>query len=108
MAILKKIKAATLMETLIATVLIMVIFIVASLILNNLFSSSIKSKTRGISAQLNEIEYLYINDKITLPFYDDFNEWNIVVEQIKNSEEISIIASKINTENTIEKIIFKK
>jgi len=108
MAILKKIKAATLMETLIATVLIMVIFIVASLILNNMFSSSIKSKTRGISAQLNEIEYLYINDKITLPFYDDFDGWEIAVEQVNNSKNVNIIATKNNTENSIEKTIFKK
>ena len=37
MALLKKIKAATLMETLVATVLIFVVFIMASAILNNLF-----------------------------------------------------------------------
>ena len=37
MVVLKKIKASTLMETLVATVLIIVVFMAASMILNNMF-----------------------------------------------------------------------
>ena len=105
MVILRKIKGSTLMETLIATVLIMVIFIVASLILNNLFSNSIKNNIRGISAQLNEIEYLYINDKMSLPFYDDFNGWEIAVERVNKTDTIHVNALNNSTGNTIEKTI---
>ena len=108
MVILKKIRASTLMETLIATVLIMVIFIVASLILNNLFSNSMKSSTRGITAKLNEIEYLYKNDKIRLPFYDDYNQWDISIKSIGNDELISIEAINNDTKKAIEKAIYKK
>jgi hypothetical protein len=103
MAVLRKIKGSTLMETLIATVLIMVIFIVSSLILNNLFSNSIKNNTRGITAKLNEIEYLYRNGKITLPFYDDYNAWEIKVELINTTEKVSIYAINTKISKTVKK-----
>ncbi|EDP71903.1 hypothetical protein FBALC1_12417 [Flavobacteriales bacterium ALC-1] len=107
MVILKKIKASTLMETLIATVLIMVIFMVASMILNNLFSNSIKNNTRTITAKLNEIEYLYINDKIVLPYYDDYESWLISFETSSNSI-VNIKATNEKTNKIIEKEISKK
>jgi len=80
MVVLKKIKGSTLMETLVATVLIVVVFMIASMILNNLFSNSIKSNTRVIDAHLNELEYFYTSDKLSLPYYDDFKSWQISAE----------------------------
>ena len=107
MDVLRKIKGSTLIETLIATVLIMVIFVVASMILNNLFSSSIKNNTRAITAKLNEIEYLCANDKIQLPFYDDYEHWEISVERIFDSKQIRIKADNSETGKQIENEIFK-
>jgi hypothetical protein len=72
MVILKKIKASTLMETLVATVLIIIVFIIASMILNNLFFNTIKNNTTQIDAHLNELQYLYINEKL---FMDCFNRY---------------------------------
>ncbi len=108
MVILKKIKSATLMETLVATVLIMVIFIVASLILNNLFTNRINNNTRSITAKLNEIEYLYINDQIIVPYYDDYNGWDIAVLLAGNRDEVHITATKAHTSKAIKKSINKK
>ena len=107
MVVLKKIKGSTLMETLIATVLIMVIFVVSSMILNNLFSSSIKNNTRAITAKLNAIEYLYINDKMVLPHYDDYERWMISVEQTADSKMIIIKAINSDTNKQIENEINK-
>ena len=107
MVVLKKIKASTLMETLIATILIMVIFVVSSLILNNLFSTSIKNNTRAITAKLNEIEYLYINDNISVPFYDDYENWMIALEEIPNSKMILIKAVNTTTDKRFENEIYK-
>lgn len=108
MVILKKIKGSTLMETLIATVLIMVIFVVSSLILNNLFSNSIKNNSRGITAKINEIEYQYKNDKITLPFYDAYNTWEINIEMADNREKVNINAKNTQTNKTVKKTIYKR
>ncbi|MEO1030044.1 MAG: hypothetical protein AAFX55_01505 [Bacteroidota bacterium] len=108
MVILKRVKSATLMETLIATVLIMVIFVVASLILNNLFSNRIKHNIRSITAKLNEIEYLYINDKLSLPYHDDYDGWTIDVVQFKNQEEVNLWATKTRPSKTVEKLIYPR
>lgn len=92
MVVLKKVKASTLMETLVASILIVVIFMLASMILNNLFSHSIKTNTKAIDTYLNEMEYLSINDEITMPFYDNFEAWTITAQrQILNKQGVIVI-----------------
>ncbi len=95
------------METLIATVLIMVIFMMASLILNTVFSNSIKSNTRSITAKLNEIEYLYRSDKLQLPYIDDYKDWIISAEHNKASKGIKIKASNAKTKKDIEQQVYE-
>tara|TARA_R110002050_G_scaffold26661_4_gene69960 strand:- start:3459 stop:3794 length:336 start_codon:yes stop_codon:yes gene_type:complete len=109
MVILKKIKASTLMETLVATVLIVVIFMMASMILNNLFSNSIKNNTRAIEAQLSELQYLNENDKLEIPYNEDFKDWQIVVDSYKenNMTIIEFEATNSNTSKTIIKEIIE-
>jgi len=116
MAILKglklgrKIKGATLMETLVATVLIVIVFMLASMILNNLFSNTIKSNTRVIDAYISELEYQYINDKITLPYQTDFKHWSIEIFETNSDRAITqpiIEAFNTETKQTITKAIFE-
>lgn len=102
MALLIKIKGATLMETLVATVLIIVIFVISSMILNNLFSNTIASNTRTIQAQLNKIEYLYLNEKIILPYDEEIGNWQISVEK-NNPDNISIQALNRVTKKQIQR-----
>ena len=85
MALLKKIKAATLMETLVATVLIFVVFMLASVILNNLFSNSIKNNTRAVDTRLYTLQYLWQNDQLQLPYDEEFDNWIITVEKITDN-----------------------
>ncbi|WP_299101945.1 hypothetical protein [uncultured Winogradskyella sp.] len=77
------------------------------MILNNLFSSSIKNSTRAINAKLNETEYLYKSAKIELPFYENYENWIIVVESISNSSFYSITATNETTKKVLEKEIYK-
>lgn len=67
------------METLVATVLIVVIFMVTSLVLNNLFAGSIKQNTWKVENRLRTLEYMIQHNKIELPYSEDFGEWNISV-----------------------------
>ncbi|WP_303316702.1 hypothetical protein Q4Q34_07815 [Flavivirga abyssicola] len=105
MAVLKKIKASTLMETLVATVLLVVVFMIASMILNNLFSNTIKNNTRNINAHLNELQYLYKNNKLTLPYYDDFKAWEVSIESDNNKGQGIIVfeAKNPKTDKTINR-----
>ncbi|WP_452596844.1 hypothetical protein [Pontimicrobium sp. MEBiC01747] len=105
MVILKKIKGSTLMETLVATVLIIIIFMVASTILNNIFSNSIKSDTNAIDMHLTELRYLEINNKIDLPYKESLGDWDIIIDSFR--ENITTIiefeANNIKTNKTILK-----
>lgn len=96
MVVLKKIKASTLMETLVATVLIVVIFMIASTILNNLFSNTIKNNTRVIDAHINELHYLYINDKVEIPYYDNYKSWEISIENDEDNILFEVLNTKTN------------
>ncbi|MDD7886052.1 hypothetical protein [Flavivirga sp. 57AJ16] len=109
MVVLKKIKASTLMETLVATVLLVVVFMIASMILNNLFSNSIKNNTRNINAHLNELQYLYENNKLTLPYYDNYKAWEVTIESqhSKGQEIIQFEAIHTKTDKTINKAIIE-
>jgi len=104
MVVLKKVKASTLMETLVATVLIIVVFMIASMTLNNLFASSIKNDTRAIDTHLNELQYLYLNEKLTLPYRDDFSSWRISIEVVEDKLSNNIVFNAINrnTNKTVE------
>ncbi len=106
MVVLRKVKASTLMETLVATVLIVVVFITASMILNNLFSNTIKNNTRDIDAQLNELQYLYINEKLLLPYQSNFDLWEIKVDSYKQNNQNIVEFEAVQTET--KKTILKQ
>lgn len=109
MVILKKIKGSTLMETLVATVLIVIIFMLASMIMNNLFSNAIKSNTRVIDTYISELKYLHVNDELELPYQTDFKDWSIEVYSVKNGEESNTFLEAFNTKTkqTITKQLFE-
>ena len=107
MVILKKIRGSTLMETLVASVLVVIIFLMASMILNNIFSNTVKNDTRDIETYINELEYLYKNEKLQLPYSDEFEAWNITVQGNTDYKETLIVfeAVKKNTNQTYSKQI---
>ncbi len=81
MAVLKRIKASTLMETLVSTVLIVIVFMVASMVLNSLFAGSISQHNDHVQQELLQLQYLYKNGKLEVPYYDELGPWEIVVTQ---------------------------
>lgn len=74
-----KLNASTLIESLVASVIIIIIFTITSLTLNNVFVSNIRSNTDPVENRLNELEYLYKNKKLTMPYREDFEGWNIIL-----------------------------
>jgi len=96
-------KGSTLIETLVATVLIVIVFIMASMVLNTMFSSSIKNSTRAIETELNQLQYLKLNDKLKLPYQENLGDWIINVEQYLENNVIvtEFEASNIQTNKII-------
>ncbi|TXN36125.1 hypothetical protein FVB32_16335 [Flagellimonas hymeniacidonis] len=105
MVVLKKLKASTLMETMVATVLIVVIFMFSSLILNSLFSAQVKGNLQPIKSHLHQLEYQYINQKINLPYYEEWKTWDITINTSQNAVQIEAVEKQDSGSRTIKRKI---
>jgi len=101
----KKIKASTLMETLVATVLIVIIFMIASMTLNNLLARNVKQNTELAEERLNALEYQYKNKGIKLPYYEDFASWEISISKDNRNGNALVT---LEAENAITKKVVTK
>lgn len=103
MVILKKIRSATLVETMVASVIIVIVFVVASLSVNNIFKGVINSDDSALRNRINELTYFIQNKKIKVPFYEETAPWDIAIE--KQEEEIVMeISNKKNGREETRKI----
>jgi len=103
MAILK-IRASSLVETIVASILIMIVFVIASLTLNNLFRGVIKNDTTQLDYRVKELRYLFQNDKLELPFFEENNMWDIAIEASENNFRLEAL-HKASNEIFITKLI---
>lgn len=102
MVILKKIKSATLVEALVATVLVVIIFVIASLILNNLVLNTFARRNHYLEYRLNELEYIVANNKITIPYKEEYEDWNITITKEDNTQSQTILYVATNPKNNKE------
>ncbi|MDZ4147267.1 MAG: hypothetical protein U1C58_03195 [Flavobacteriaceae bacterium] len=66
------------MEVLVATTLVVLIFMIAGFTLNRLVLNTLsKKRVQLLQTRLWEIEYLYNNHKLSLPLSEDFQNWHI-------------------------------
>lgn len=92
----KKVKASSLTEVLVASVLILVVFGIAVITLDTTLQSSVNKNTQQIETELYELQYLYKYQKITLPYRDDINDWQISIEQIIDQKKSLVLFEAIH------------
>lgn len=97
MVVLKKIKAATLIEALAAVLIIVTIFMIASTAMQNVFLSNINNDTRGLDNRLKEIHYLLEHNKIELPFGEQTKDWEIYIDSQDGLLQYEILHIPSNT-----------
>lgn len=97
MVVLKKIKGSTLMETMVATVLIVVLFMMSSLLLNTIFASSVSGDKQNINTHLEQLAYRYKTGNLALPHYEEKEEWNIAVASENNGSNTYVVLEATNT-----------
>ena len=104
MAVLRKVRSATLVEALTATVIIIVIFVVASLVINNMLLNLYNSKTGDIDSRLNELHYAIVQNKERLPYAGEAGEWKIVAvaQTIDGARWVLLSAKNSRTDKKIE------
>ena len=105
MALLKKIRASSLMETLVATVLIVIIFMISSMVLNNIITTNIKHNTEKIEERMNKLEYEFMHNAIQIPYQEDFDMWEISISKdSRQKSDVLLLEAKNNkTEMSITK-----
>jgi len=101
----KRIKATTLMETLVATSIIIIVFVVASLVLNNTYRSIVKRDSFAIDNRIEKLEYLYKNDKLQLPYNETYQNYELFVERI-TIDDINYVSFE-TVSSTDDKITIK-
>ena len=77
-----KLKASSLTEVLVATVIILIIFGIATTTLNNVFAQTAKNKSFFIETALDQLTYEYQHQKLKLPLIYEEEEWQISVIEI--------------------------
>ncbi len=90
------------METLVATVLIVVVFMMASMTLNTLFVTSMEQNDGPIRQELLFLQYRYAHGKLSLPHFEEHEHWEIKVEQQTWHDTEQVIFSAMNTRNNKE------
>lgn len=91
------------METLVATVLIVIVFMVASMVMNSMLSGNVRQHTERAEERLHLLEYQYKNQGLKLPYYEDFEAWEISIteQQLGNRILVQLEAENPGTQKTI-------
>ena len=99
MALLKKVKGSTLMETLVATVLIVIIFMISSMLLNSIFANSLQYNSHMIGEHLHQLQYRYQNNKLEIPYSEEMAVWDVRVFSEETHNTKIIVFEAINSSN---------
>lgn len=102
MVILKKVRSSTLVETMVASVIIVIVFLIASLSLNNIFRGTINSDDSALRNRINELTYFVNNEKIKIPFYEDTPLWDISIETQEGKNVIEVMNKKNGKESGLK------
>lgn len=71
------------METLVATVLIVIIFMMCSMLLNSMFFNSMQGRYPLIKERMQQLKYEYSHDAYPLPYYEDYHDWEFTVSRLE-------------------------
>lgn len=99
MVVLKKLKASSLVETIVSSIIILVVFTIALMILRNVFQFHTTSDRQVLKNKLNEIEYQSHIGDLKFPYFEEYRSYNIRVEleEINGQTEILLIAEDRDT-----------
>jgi hypothetical protein len=105
MAILKKIRSATLVETLVSSVIIVLIFMITSVSVNNVLRNVITHNTFAIQNKVKEITYLLKNQKINIPYSEETQNFYLLLDKKNNIFELNILSKYDKHKNPITLIL---
>jgi len=99
-----RLKGSSLVETLMATIIIMIVFAIAMLSIGNVLENSVKNSTSDIDTELNKLTYLYENGLIKVPDAQDYKAWKIEIQKVKEGEINYVVFKGTHKQNNKERI----
>jgi len=99
----KKVRGSSLIETLIATIMILFVFGIALTTITNTLERTVKSNTRFVDHELNRLEYMYRNSQLQVPDQIDIKDWQIDIKREKENDLNFIVFAAKNKTNSKEK-----
>ena len=102
-----KVRGSSLVETLVATVIIMLVFGIAMFSITNILERTVKHSTSYIDSQLQKLIYQFHNDLLQVPDVIEQGDWEIEVKRVEEGEirTISLKAIHKKTKKVREKKI---
>lgn len=102
MAVLNRVRAASLLETLTASLLIVIVFMIASLSINSLFRNTIRTDEHLLQNRLRELRYFGGKGKLAFPFHEEREYWTITGQESKGKYRLQIFNKRQNKEYHLE------
>ncbi|WP_157832785.1 hypothetical protein [Croceivirga radicis] len=95
------------METLVASILIVIIFLLATTILNNLFLNTLNFDKSNVQNRINLLSYKVQHNKLSLPYTEEYDEWLITIKksEFTSLSEIHYMAKHEHSDTRIEGIV---
>jgi hypothetical protein len=91
MVVLKKIKASSILENLVASIIILVVFSIAGTSVNQIFEDNVNNREFKFDNRVKELEYLMINNQLQLPYEHKENTKVAAFSKSGNRLNLSIL-----------------
>lgn len=93
-------------ETIIASVIIVLVFSMAILILHAVFKHKISNNTSHLNNHIYELEYRIQHKNIVIPYQETFENWEITIQQVQENLSPWIVCKAEHVKT--KKIVLKK
>jgi len=100
MAVLKKIKGESLIGSIAATVIVMSIFVISSLVIKNVLTSSSSKDTNAMHVRIDELGYFASHGALKLPYFEEERKWEISIENTSDYFVIEALHKSSNQRKT--------
>lgn len=96
-----KVKSSSLIETVVATVIIIVVFTIASLTITNVMRGITKSNTFKVQSRLDFLFYKLDNEELTLPYEEDYEMFTIELFSLEEDDIKSVVLKATHKEGKV-------
>jgi|AVFP01.1.fsa_nt_gi methenyltetrahydromethanopterin cyclohydrolase len=91
------------METMVASVVLVIVFVLSSIILNSIFKKAIVSRSMHVRSHLEFLSYQLLHDQLQVPHSERYNGWDITIKpyQSSGSSAVKLVAKKAELNHSI-------